>query len=180
MSCIYCESSEDCGCFKLDCGVKVHFRCLVKKIEIASKSEKDYKRPNCNKPISKLTPYWDILREHGMNETDIFYMNLSRNTVMNGLARYLMETEGAPLEQILRRTYAVYRNTDALFPDSRETYQYALMTGDRRVVKLLKQIYGFGRSSIKLSNSLFDYAWSQDWLELINDLSERGSRNLRC
>ena len=171
MSCIYCKYSVIFS-LKLDCGVKVHFECLAK--ILASNSEREYTCPNCNKPISKLTPYWDILREHGMNETEIFYMKLSKNTVMNGLARYLIETEGAPLEQVLTRAYLVYKNTDALFPDSRETYKYALMTGDRRIVKLLKRIYGINRIHIKLSNSLFDEAWDKDWLELINDLYERG------
>ena len=81
---------------------------------------------------------------------------------MNGLQDiWWMETEGAPLEQILRRTYAVYRNTDALFPDSRETYQYAWWQVIGRVVKLLKKIMVLIDHVLNFRNSLFDYAWAK-------------------
>ena len=48
---------------------------------------------------------------------------------MNGLARYLMELKELHWNKSYEEHMRCIEATDALFPNSRETYQYALIDG---------------------------------------------------
>ena len=69
-----------------------------------------------------LSPFLDIIREASMNETENFYLNLSGTSVISGLVKYLMETEGEPLEKFLKRIGESYRLFKILLSVSREIF----------------------------------------------------------
>ena len=92
-------------------------------------------------------------------------------TVMAGLAKYLMETKEAPLELFLTRTHIIYDDLKALFPVERKIYENALLTGDGRIIDFLKSVRWFLKR-MHLPWSFFNFAWQNDWMELITDLYE--------
>ena len=59
--------------------------------------------PICEKYITELSLYGDILREAGMNDTEEFYLKISGVDIMGGMVKCLLETEGSPLEKVLER-----------------------------------------------------------------------------
>lgn len=72
--------------------------------------------------INDLSPFLDIIREAGMNETENFYLNLSGTSVISGLVKYLMDTEGSPLEKFLKRIEESYGLFKILLSVSREKF----------------------------------------------------------
>ena len=154
--------------FTLQCGHIVHLKCLGK--YMIQEHDCEYKCQVCQSPLNELSIYWDILRKYKMNETEIFYKNLSNTTVMAGLAKYLMETKEAPLEQFLTRTHKIYDDLKVLFPVERKIYEKALLTGDGRIVSFLKSVRWV--SKIPLPELSYKFAWENDWMELITDLYE--------
>lgn len=132
--CPYCNESKPCD-FTMECGHPVHLSCLGKRFIDEQKSE--HKCFVCESSLNDLSPYWDILRESGMNKSEEFYLNLSGNTVLSGLAKYLMDNMTCPLERFLERTYSMYNNIETLFPNMNAVFENALTTGDRRIVQFL-------------------------------------------
>ena len=145
----------------LECGHRLHINF--------SKYTRIYKCPECKTYISEFSMYRDILYEAGMKEPENYYLKISGTTAMNGLAKILIETEGSPLEKVLERANSMYNSIYTIFPKKdREIFNYALITGNRRVVKFLKlQEKSY---DVKLSDELFERAWENNWLELISDL----------
>lgn len=167
--CPFWDCSETID-FTLQCGHKVHLRCLGRYNKIQGRNYA-HKCQVCQSPLNELSTYWDILRKYNMNETEIFYKNLSKTTVMARLAKYLMETKEAPLEQFLIRTYSIHNDLKALFPVEREIYENALLTGDGRIINFLKSVKWLATRS-RLPERYFKFAWENDWMELITDLYE--------
>ena len=167
--CQYCNKREGRD-LALKCGHQVHLACLIKYLKMGLVIY--YRCRVCKLRISDLSPYMDILLDAGMNLTDDYYLNLSGTTVMEGLAKYLLKTEGSLLEKVMERTYLIHGGLNNLFPDSRQIFEYSLVTGDRRILKFLQLNKIRLHWGCTFLNSFYETAWDNDWLELINDLYE--------
>ena len=171
--CPYCRRLERCD-FTLDCGQRVHLKCFGEILKGDDTKYRfyinDYKCWYCKRNINNLSAYWDIFCNARMNESENFYLKISGTSVMGGLAKYLLDNEEYPLERFLERTYLMHENFNFMFSTDREICQYALVTGERRVIKYIKHRYH--RLKMALPDDLFDDAWNNDWMEMLNDLSE--------
>ena len=163
--CAYCQKSN--GDFTSDCGHQFHLACIGRN---RPKNDLDGVCPICEKYITEISLYGDILREAGMNDTEEFYLKISGVDIMSGMVKCLLETEGSPLEKVLERVYLIYGNISKLIPNERARFIYELTTGDRRIIKFMKaKRLGGG---LKIPDGFVEEAWKKDRMELINDWFE--------
>ena len=151
--CPYCSRSEPD--FRVECGHSYHYSCL--KTEL-----RDYEGEcrECRAQINEFDLYCDILQKSGINEPEEFFLKLSGTTSLNGLAKYLIETEGSPLEEVLERCNLIFNDGLYLFKSNKEVSKYALLTGNGRIIKYWK---GKKRNfHIKLPDELFERAFEND------------------
>ena len=85
----------------------------------------------CESSFNDLSPYWDILRESGMNETEDFTWIYLELQYWVDLLKYLIDNVMPSLERFLERTYSMYKNIETLFPNMNDVFKM-LGTGDRR------------------------------------------------
>lgn len=164
-NCAYCKKSD--GEFTSDCGHQFHLACIGRN---RPKNDLDGVCPICGKYITELSLYGDILRKAGMNDTEEFYLKISGVDIMGGMVKFLLETEGSPLEKVLERAYLIYGNMSKLIPYERARFIYELTTGDRRIIKFMKA-KRIGED-LKLPDGFVEEAWKKDRMELINDWFE--------
>ena len=156
--------------FRADCGHQFHLKFFAEKW---SQVECKGKCPSCENEISEFDLYRDLLRAVDMSDEEKIYLDLSGTTAMDGLMRKLLESDESPLEEVLERCFLMHGNIYSLFPSfESDVFEYALRTGERRVLKFLKTKKL--NYKCKLSDTLFHDAFEKDWIEVINDLHEMG------
>lgn len=133
-ACPFCQK-RSCD-FRADCGHPFHLKCFAEKW---SQVERKGKCPSCENVISEFDLYRDILCAADMSDEEKFYLDLLGTNAMDGLLRKLLESQESPLEEVLERCFLMHGNVDPLFPSfESDVFEYALKTGERRVLKFLK------------------------------------------
>ena len=160
--CPYCRRSEPD--LRVKCGHSYHYSCLKSQLKGL-----DGECSECQAQINDFDLYCDILQKSGINEPEEFFLKLSGTTSLNGLAKYLIETEGSPLEEVLLRCNLIFNDELHLFQSNQEDVsKYALLTGNGRIIKHCKG--SETRFQIQLPDELFERALENDCMELLTDL----------
>ena len=173
--CFYCvRSNAEEEHLTTDCGHHVHKWCLGRFLIDANAYKVKQICQTCKAYISVLFPYADILREAGMSDSEEFYLRISGTSVLSGLVKYLMETEGDTLEKVLERTNSIFDDDISwLLPNEFDIFKLALLNENNgRIVKFLrlKNL----EYECEISDDFFEKAWQNDRMELINDINEIG------